>query len=491
MNRFSPKTFFLAILLLAVSLRLLGIVSRPIWYDESFSLLISQQDFAKMIVGLSADVHPFAYYIGLWAWMNMFGNSVVVARFFSILASMLDLIVLFFIAHEFFQNRKSLWLLFVLLALSPFHIHYAQEIRMYSWMSLWLHLATFVFLRARRSSNSIPWWAIFAVFAFLAQQTQTLSVFYLVALAFLPLIMRDWATLGRMALASLIAALLYLPSLGIQIDQIQNTQSYWIATPDITKFFTVLLSFTTGLPLPGVSLFWGLTITVFLFVFAVWKTISSNKKHAGFWFIYLAFVPGILMFLFSIWKPVFVERALLASAAFFLFWIYWAISEINSSRFMRQAMSVILLIASGIGLFYHLAYKEFPYAPFDTLIQSISDRATLGDLVLHSNKLTALPAFYYAPEIPVIFLADPPGNGTDTLSLQTAKILGVTARPEISSAVGNSSAIWFILFKQEIEEYTEAGVSGQPDLEWLVQNYSLEFIEVWGDVLLYHFRVVD
>jgi mannosyltransferase len=490
MNRFSPKTSLLAILLLAVFLRLPGIVSRPIWYDESFSLLISQQDFSGMLAALSADVHPFAYYIGLWAWVKVLGDSVVVARVFSILASILDIVVLFLIANEFFHNRKFLPILFILFAISPFHIHYAQEIRMYSWMSLWLHLATLAFLRARRS-HPLFWWAVFAISAFLAQQTQTLALFYLATLALLPLFMRDWVTFRRLVLATFVAILLYLPTLGLLIGQIQNTQSYWIAAPDIAKFFTVLVSFTTGLPLPGVSLFVGLTIAVFLLVFAVWKTIKFNKNYAGFWFIYLAFVPGILMFLFSLWKPVFVERALLASASFFLFWLYWAIFEVNSSRFMRQVMLAVFLIASGIGIFHHLSYQEFPYAPFKSLIRSVDDRAAPGDLVLHSNKLTALPAYYYASGIPAIFLADPPGSGTDTLSLQTANILGVVSSPAIDSAAGNASVIWFILFKQEIEEYTQAGFSGQPDLEWLSQNYVFDFTETWGDVLLYRFYKLD
>jgi len=162
MNRFLLKNSFIVILLLAVFLRLPGIISRPIWYDEAFSLLISQQDFSGMLAALSADVHPFAYYIGLWAWITVLGDSVV-ARVFFILASILDIVVLFLIAYEFFFFFIILPILFILLAISPFHIHYAQKIRMYSWMSLWLHLATLAFLRARRS-QTLFWWGLYLPF---------------------------------------------------------------------------------------------------------------------------------------------------------------------------------------------------------------------------------------------------------------------------------------------------------------------------------------
>lgn len=212
---------------------------------------------------------------------------------------------------------------------------------------------------------------------------------------------------------------------------------------------------------------------------------------AGLYFIFLAFSPGILMFLFSLWKPVFVEMALLSSASFFLFWFYWAIFEVNSSRLLRQVMIAVPFVASGIGFFYHLSYRDFPYAPFKSLIQSVAECAEPGDLILHSNKLTALPVFYYAPALPAVFLADPPGSGTDTLSRQAASILGVVSSPDVQPATGGASTIWFILFKQEVEEYKQAGFSGHPDLEWLAQHYTLEFIETWGDVLLYRFRKMD
>jgi cytochrome b subunit of formate dehydrogenase len=43
------KTKFVLILILAFVIRLAGIVSRPIWYDEVFSILISEQ-------GLSVNI---------------------------------------------------------------------------------------------------------------------------------------------------------------------------------------------------------------------------------------------------------------------------------------------------------------------------------------------------------------------------------------------------------------------------------------------------
>ena len=89
----SSKTRIIIILVFAFAIRLIGIASRPIWYDEAFSILISQQGPFAIINGTlatdadssAAEEHPPAYYFTLWAWMQVLGTSVVAARILSIL----------------------------------------------------------------------------------------------------------------------------------------------------------------------------------------------------------------------------------------------------------------------------------------------------------------------------------------------------------------------------------------------------------------------
>ena len=64
----------LLILTLALALRLVGAQSRPIWYDEAFSILFAEKGPAAILSGtLAADAnssaaeeHPPAYYFILW-----------------------------------------------------------------------------------------------------------------------------------------------------------------------------------------------------------------------------------------------------------------------------------------------------------------------------------------------------------------------------------------------------------------------------------------
>src|SRR5215813_561423 len=94
-KNFDPK--IAAILLVALLVRLLGISSRPIWYDEAFAILFSQKGLSAMLYGTlaptgagSADIHPLGYYTVLWLWMKVFGDSLVATRLLSLIAGLIS-----------------------------------------------------------------------------------------------------------------------------------------------------------------------------------------------------------------------------------------------------------------------------------------------------------------------------------------------------------------------------------------------------------------
>ncbi len=92
---FNPK--FAAILIFAFIVHLLGITSRPIWYDEAFAILFSEKGLRAMLYGTlaptgvgSADIHPLGYYTFLWLWIKAFGESFVAVRLLSISAGLVS-----------------------------------------------------------------------------------------------------------------------------------------------------------------------------------------------------------------------------------------------------------------------------------------------------------------------------------------------------------------------------------------------------------------
>ncbi len=438
--------------MLAVALlgRILGIGSRPIWYDEAFSVLFSEKGFANMLIGTltptpagAADIHPLGYYTLLWGWMRVFGESPIAVRMLSVIAGVTLVGVVYALTRELFGHRAAL-VAGTLAALSPFQIHYAQEIRMYVFMSLALLGATYCYWRGAKT-HSWKWWIVFSVIAALAQYSHNLAAFYLVALALWPLFTRNWKTLKEVCLAGLLAVLLYLPWLIHLPSQFAKvSQAYWLDKPQPYRIFTVLLVFVTNLPLPA-------------------------------------------KYLFSQWKPVFLERALLPSGAIFLIWLAWAFTETPLPRPIQVVALLLLLVGFVLGIYEHVTFSGFPYAPYSVMDGYLRAHEQPGDTIIHSNKLSMLPSVYYDRRLVQSYVGDPPGSSQDTLALSTQQVLTLIAQPDIQSAVGNAARVWFIIFDQSNQEYIQAGSPMHPQLAWLMNHDSLVEVQNWGDLRVYLF----
>jgi hypothetical protein len=275
-----------------------------------------------------------------------------------------------------------------------------------------------------------------------------------------------------------------------QISKIRN--AYWVARPGVARLLTLLLSFVTNLPLAESWLPIALFITILTVVVAVWGTIRG-MRHGGpgipeaLWFVYLAFAPPLALFVVSQFQPVYIERALLPSGVFFLMWVGWALLGSDLPVLVRRLTLVVLLVGMGVGIFHHLSYQGFPYAPYVQLDRYLRGQQEDGDVIIHSNKLSALPAIYYDRDLKQRYLTDPPGTGSDTLAPPTQEVLGLHADPTLAEAVGGASRVWFVIFRQAIEEYRESSQPEHPHLTWLRGHYDTGPVESWGDLSLYVF----
>ncbi|HCM97309.1 MAG: hypothetical protein A2X25_09195 [Chloroflexi bacterium GWB2_49_20] len=488
------RNSFPVLLLFGLAIRLPGISSRPIWYDEAFSILFSGKGLGAMIYGTltstgagAADIHPLGYYTLLWIWMQVFGTSLIAVRILSIIAGVATVGLAYLLARELF-NEKLAVLTGVFVALAPFQVHYSQEIRMYSFLAFWLMLATYAFVRAAKK-RGIKWWLIFAISSALAQYTHNLAAFYLMPLALTPLFRKDWKSLIAVTLSGLGALLLYLPWLLYIPGQFTKiSTAYWIARPGIEKIFTLLLVYVTNLPLPNGLLFVSLFIALVVVSIAILQTFHRNNHNSNAqWLLYLSFTPPLLLFLFSQWVPVYIERVLLPSGVIFCIWLAWALFDGSLPGVVRNGLTILLLVGVVIGLYQNLTYKGFPYAPYRELDAFLNSEYDDGDIIIHSSKLTLLPAVYYDRDFPQVFIADQLGSGVDTLALATQQVLGLEARADMEGAVGKAGRIWFIIFDQSIQEYTQAGEQTHPQLSWLTAHYSLLKIQKFGDLGVYLF----
>ncbi len=129
----SARWILPTIIVLAAILRGLRLTWQPLWWDEGYSVYFATESLATMLRLTAQDIHPPLYYALLHGWLTLWGNASPLAlRTFSVLIGVAALPAFWALSRRLFPGRARLTLLAtLLLALSPMHIFYSQEVRMY------------------------------------------------------------------------------------------------------------------------------------------------------------------------------------------------------------------------------------------------------------------------------------------------------------------------------------------------------------------------
>ncbi|MEM7028181.1 MAG: glycosyltransferase family 39 protein [Chloroflexota bacterium] len=124
----------IAILLLAFFLRTYQLDAQSIWWDEGHSIQMASAPILEIPTLPGMDVHPPGFFVSLHLWMDWLGHSKFTLRYLSVIFSILTVAL----ALQFGRRLGYRWLgewVAVLMAVSPFYITYAQEVRMYAMVT--------------------------------------------------------------------------------------------------------------------------------------------------------------------------------------------------------------------------------------------------------------------------------------------------------------------------------------------------------------------
>ncbi len=498
------------ILLLAFALRLINLGGRSLWYDEAFAVLFAEKGLSAMLYGTltpvaggAADIHPLLYYTLLNVWMNVVGQSPAAVRLLNVLIGTATVGLIYLLARDLFDRKTGLAAAFIA-AIAPFHVQYSQETRMYALLGFLLTAATWCFIRAwsntsdsRLETSRIRrwgYWIAFGVLAGLAMYTQQLAAFYLVALGLVPLMTRRRdMTLGMMV-GAVVAVVVYLPWLVNLPGQLAKVSSYyWLEKPSIATPLLTIRSFLVAnmdLPSPAsmIAFFGGLFIVVLLLV-QVMMFMRQPKTRAQrkliLLVLWLAAMPPVLMWLVSQVQPLYLERSLLPSALMLYVALAWLFTRSGMPRVIVSVIGGVGLLLVGIGLYYHYTYASFPYSPFQQAETYISDNWQEGDVVVHQNKLTALPGIYYQRDLPQYFIGDKAGSSDDTLALPTQETLKIMADACVQAAAHEGKRVWWVVFSRAETEYEAAGRTELKEaVTWLGEHYKIASREAFNDLIV-------
>ncbi|WP_179047364.1 glycosyltransferase family 39 protein [Nostoc sp. TCL26-01] len=193
------KFLIISILALGIFFRFVHLDKKVFWYDETFTSLrvsgytyveaeakLKQKTAANDVItvedlqqyqtfqpenGLKgllnglikeeAQLSPL-YFMAVQSWVRLLGDSISVTRSVSAFASLLTLPAIYWLSQLLFNSPGVSWSAVALIAVSPFHVLYAQEARPSSWLTLFVLLSSATFLKAVQSGKKLNW-AIYAV----------------------------------------------------------------------------------------------------------------------------------------------------------------------------------------------------------------------------------------------------------------------------------------------------------------------------------------
>lgn len=493
----------LLIMLLALGLRLVNLTGRSLWYDEAFSLLYARLPPVDMVAGTlgetetgaAADIHPLLYYLTLHGWMALWGETPAAARVLSVLLGTATVGLLYLLAAELASGPVAIVVALVA-SISPFHVYYSQEARMYALLAF-SAVATILFFVRGWQRGGLHWLG-FSVSGALLLYSHNLGVLFLLALGLWVLYAwwrgPRWHRWRQLLPALLLMVLLFSPWLLVLPRQLAKVaESYWVQPPGITELVQTLLIFhfaydNQALPswLLAPALFLSLLLPLLLALQLArqpWETRADGFPYSLALLLFLSLGVVVLAFLLSQIRPLYIVRALLPAA---LFYYVLAVSYLHMMpRPIRLLLGAAACLVAAAALWNHYRYDAFPRAPFVAATAFLEEA---GEPVIHSNKLSFLPAYYHLPHLSQTFIADAPGSPGDTLHPATQHVLGIAESENLESGLPAAGPVWLVLFEQAIAEFDDAGRQ-HPHLAALEQRYHpLPEAIRFGDLLLYRFR---
>ena len=437
------------LLLAAFALRLYRLGVASLWYDETVSTFLARQDLVALTRHTAGDIHPPLYYYVLHFWGQVAGWSQFSFAFVSLFFGVLTIALAYRAAREWFTARVAL-IAALLVAASPYNLWYSQEVRMYTMGALLGLASTYFFVRmfsrqspvASRQKILSREFIAYAILSALGMYTLYYFAFLLV---FQNLAALAWLLSNRKSeiinlkseiaiwVASQFAILiLYLPWLPIAFRQATDPPvPPWRS---FTALPNVLIESFSALSL-GQSLDPALTWPILFFIvlligFALWRgnrLIAQSPNHpttqrpndpttqppnhltTGLFLLGYTFIPVLVIFVLSLWKPLYhVRYVFLYSPGFYILWALGLASvfslRVNYRKYATSMLAGSLLLAAAIGYSDYNFWFDPRYAHDDLrdAVHYLAQHWRPGDAILINAGYT-YTAFDYYSDLPVVW----------------------------------------------------------------------------------------
>ena len=467
----------------AALVRFYHLGAESLWLDEATSLFLARMDPREMVGWTAADIHPPLYYSLLHYWLA-FGTSEGALRALSALAGTLTVPLVYGVGRLLF-DRATGWVAALLLALSPFHLWYSQEARMYALVGLLTTCSVYCMLELLRG-RGWPAWVGYVLSASLSLYTHYYALFIVL---FQNLFMvclclaspRRRRTLGKWIAAGLAVALCFAPWLPVLVRQVSQGGGGWVSrsigVPSIEVLVHTAITYTVGMtrewypPLArrGAYLLFGACGALALL--AVRKREPSHSRLAGVQAILFVVawlvVPLGTAWALSQWKPMYAVRYLIPFLPAYLLLVARGAMAVRWSL-VRGGLVTVLVLAQAAGVFLNV--REVQNPDWRGVTAHIVERAEPGDVVMFSPGWNVKPFDYYSQGAVEVY-------GNTPVPLPEEGLAGVLAEP-----LADHRRLWLV---HEPGHYTDPKGRLEAELDALYPRLDAREYRGVGRVVLY------
>jgi mannosyltransferase len=414
----------LLILILATVLRFHGLSTESYWLDETVSIDYAKKDVPSIIDSTySNETHPPLYYILLHFWINLFGTSEIATRSLSAVFGIFSILIIYKVAENLFDNYTGI-ISALLLAISPFHIFYSQETRMYSQFGFFTLVSMFFFVKYLKNNNTwnltayavsniiLLYSHVYGIFIIISQ-----NIFFFVQYYF---IKKPHLNTSHFIFAQVISIACYsVWAIGLFFKATTINQSNWcLDRPSLSEipstiiklvFYQLSIIHPSLQPLFIIALFvliassvliWKKNVRRFQFVssFQSLKNYSWSVKlveidKLALLLIWLI-IPICLGFVISqIVIPIYNDKYFIGASLSLLIILARGLSNISGGHIKAVAI-ILLIVSSAYGVEYDA--NLITKSQWREVVQYVEKNAKPTDLILMVEEYVPIPFNTYA-----------------------------------------------------------------------------------------------
>ncbi len=322
------------IIAIGAYLRLTGLGSQSFWFDEADIVVRAQRPWSDVLSTFTAQGENGPLYNLLLAvWVRIAGISEVAVRLPSAVAGVLAIPAIYILARRLAGGQAGL-IAAGLLAVSPYHIWYSQEAKMYSIVALLAIVSTILMLEALNDGGKNYWIAyVIVTTAMFYTHVATVLVFAAQA-AFILLTFRRWrGQLRWMLIAGAALTVPYIPIALWAIKVVGGGVDTWHADVGfIEALRTVGIRFATFRSDPEVEYRAGWLYFLIALAGGIWLVLHRRTRPVAILLVSLSLLPIVGLYAISLRNSVFSDRYIMVALPTYLILGAIALAALGRSR---------------------------------------------------------------------------------------------------------------------------------------------------------------